>query len=403
MSRPFPGHRPGEPPYRRALLALTAMGLATFAMVYSVQPLLAVAAADLQVSATAATMLMTVTTFAIAIAVLPLARLSERRGRHRVVVGCLAVAAVTGIAGALAPTFGLIVVLRGVQGAALAGVPAAALAWVAEEIHPTAITRVGGLYIAGTTVGGMGGRVLAGFASEVVGWRWAIVVVCVIAAGLTLLVHRTLPAARAPRPADRRAGVRRPDTADARRSRIALYGLAFLGMAMFVGVYNVISFRTSLPPYSLGAGLGSMFYLSYVAGTFTSTLAGRIVARVGIRSTVLTGLGLCVAGILTTLATPMLLIWSGLGLLAAGFFIVHAVASANVARLSPRPSDGAGRYTLFYYLGSSVGGVLLGYAWDLGQWDGAVLGALAITALAALLTPLLPRRGPAAPAPSTLT
>lgn len=402
VSGDFRGHRPGEPQYRRALLALFAMGLATFAMIYAVQPLLAVAAADLGVTATSATMLMTVTTFALSVAVLPLARLSEHYGRKNIILGGLAVATVAGVASALTPSFLLMLVLRAVQGAALAGVPAAALAWVAEEIDASAITRVGGLYIAGTSMGGMGGRVLAGFASELVGWRWAVVVVCALAAVMTLLAHVLLPEPRTRRATGRRRGTAaRPDSTEARRARLALYGIAFLGMATFVGIYNVVSFRTSLPPYSLGAGLGSMFYLSYIAGTFTSTFAGRVAGRLGIRSGVLLGLAVCVAGILTTLATPMVLIWAGLFLLAGGFFVVHAIASANAARLNPRPSDGSGQYTLFYYLGSSVGGVLLGYAWDLGRWDATVVGSLVILALAALLVPLLPPRPAAASAPAT--
>ncbi|MGC5629736.1 MFS transporter [Georgenia sp. Z1344] len=400
MSSAFLGHRSGEPAFRRALLALFAIGIATFAMIYSVQPLLAVAAQDLDVSATSATMLMTVTTFALAIAVLPLARLSEHLGRKPIIIGGLVVSVVTGVASAIAPSFALMLVLRAIQGAALAGVPAAALAWVAEEIHPNAITRVGGLYIAGNTLGGMGGRVLAGFASELVDWRGAIVVVCVLGAVFSIVAHLLLPPARnAPARGGRRANPARPDTTEARRSRLVLYGLAFLGMATFVGVYNVISFRTSLPPYSLGAGLGSMFYLSYIAGTFTSAYAGRLAARTGIRAGILLGLAVCVGGVLLTLATPMVLIWAGLFLLAGGFFVLHALASANAARLSPRPSDGSGRYTLFYYLGSSVGGVVLGLAWDVGQWGATVVGAVVLLGLAGVLALLLPRR-PAAGASS---
>ncbi|MGC5617078.1 MFS transporter [Georgenia sp. Z1491] len=400
MSSPSVGHRSGEPAFRRALLALFAIGIGTFAMIYSVQPLLAVAATDLDVSAASGTMLMTVTTFALAVAVLPLARLSEWCGRKPIIIGGLAVSVVTGIASAIAPSFALILVLRAVQGAALAGVPAAALAWVAEEIHPSAITRVGGLYIAGNTLGGMGGRVLAGFASELVGWRGAIIVVCILGAVVGLAAHLLLPTAQAsPARSSGAALAARPDSAEARRSRLVLYGLAFLGMATFVGIYNVLSFRTSLPPYSLGAGLGSMFYLSYIAGTFTSTFAGRLADRTGIRAGVLLGLAVCVGGVLITLATSMVLIWAGLFLLAGGFFVVHSLASANAARLSPRPSDGSGRYTLFYYLGSSVGGVLLGLAWDLGQWGATAAGAVVLLVLATVLALWLPRRPPAGAPP----
>jgi MFS transporter, YNFM family, putative membrane transport protein len=107
---------------------------------------------------------------------------------------------------------------------------------------------------------------------------------------------------------------------------------------------------------------------------------------------VLVGLATCAVGVLVTLASPLWAIWAGLFLLAAGFFVAHAVANSTVARVAPRPSAAAGRYTLFYYLGSSVGGVLLGQAWELGAWGGTAVAALVILAVAALAAAGLPHR-----------
>ncbi|WP_324651056.1 MFS transporter [Georgenia sp. H159] len=80
------GLRPHDRQYRRALLALVATGMAAFAMVYVVQPLLPLVSAELDVNATRASLLVSVLTLAIAVAVLPLARLSERLGRGRTMV-----------------------------------------------------------------------------------------------------------------------------------------------------------------------------------------------------------------------------------------------------------------------------------------------------------------------------
>ncbi|WP_454084341.1 hypothetical protein [Georgenia sp. Marseille-Q6866] len=165
-------------------------------------------------------------------------------------------------------------------------------------------------------------------------------------------------------------------------------------MAMFVGIYNVIAYRTHAPPFLLGTGLGSMFYLTYLAGTATSSLAGRLERRVGLRTTALTGLAACAGGVALTVPDSLVLVWVGLAVVAAGFFMVHAVASAASARLSPRPSDGSGTYTLAYYAGSSVGGVLLGQAWEVGAWGATVVAAVAIIAVAGAVAASLPRRLP---------
>ncbi|KAE8762132.1 MFS transporter, partial [Georgenia thermotolerans] len=179
------GLREGTPELRRALGALFGIGLATFALLYAVQPLLVPIGGEFAVGASEASLLVSVSTAGIAVAVLPLARLSERLGRARVITGGLAAAALAGALVAWAPSFPLLLGLRALQGVALAGVPAAALAWVAEEVHPAAVTRVGGLYIAGTTVGGMAGRLLAGLAAEVWGWRGAVLAVALAAAAVT--------------------------------------------------------------------------------------------------------------------------------------------------------------------------------------------------------------------------
>ena len=110
------------------------------------------------------------------------------------------------------------------------------------------------------------------------------------------------------------------------------------------------------------------------------------------RGAVLLGLAVCAAGVLVTLATPLWAIWAGLLLLAGGFFVAHAVASSTVARVAPRPSAAAGRYTLAYYLGSSAGGVLLGQAWEVGAWGGTAVAALVILAVAGVAAVGLPTR-----------
>lgn len=387
------GLRPHDRQYRRALLALFATGIAAFAMVYVVQPLLPLVSAELGVNATRASLLVSVSTFAIAVAVLPLARLSERLGRGRTMVLGLGGAVLGGVGAALAPGFGLLLLARGVQGAALAAVPAAALAWVAENVAPGWVTRVAGLYIAGTTLGGMGGRVLGGVVADVTSWRTALLTVALLGAALTAAAALLLPRRARARTRLRgtAAGTDAPAPRAGRAARLRVYLLGGLGMAMFVGIYNVVAYRTHAPPFLLGTGLGSMFYLTYLAGTATSSVAGRLERRVGLRTTTLVGLAACLAGVLLTLPDSLVLIWVGLAVVAAGFFMVHAVASAGSARLSPRPSDGSGTYTLAYYLGSSVGGVVLGQAWESGAWGGTVLTAAAVIAVAGLVAAGLPR------------
>lgn len=352
---------PGTREYQRALLALFCIGLSAFALIYTVQPILRLIGEEFGKDASQTALLMSTSTGAIAVAVIPLGQVSARIGRSTMIIAALAVSVVTGIAIAFASSWTLILVLRTIQGVALAGPPAAALAWVAEEIAPFAINRVGGLYIAGTTVGGMTGRLLAGFASDVWGWRGGVLAVGISSAIFAGLAHLLLPRSR--RTAD--SASRKPRTASARGQLIRMYAFGGLGMLMFAGLFNIIGYRTALPPYSLSAGIGSMFFITYLAGTASSSFAGRVSARFGLRNSVLAAIVTMVAGVALTMLTPLLIIWLGLAVLCAGFFAMHALASSTASRLHPQ---GSARYLLSYYLGSSAGGIILGHAWDGGGW-----------------------------------
>lgn len=409
---PAQGYRRGDRDYVRALAALFAYGLATFAMIYVVQPNFVLIGADLDRNASQTSLLLSATTLALAVVVVPVARLSARLGRARTMGFGLLLAVAGGLGVAWADDFTVLLALRAVQGIGFAGVTGCALAWVAEEIHHADVPRVGGLYIAGTTLGGMLGRLLGGGAAELGGWRFSIVVVTVVCAALTVFGMVTLP--RPAVPAQRSAGTsgttRPPPTRDDalvgldapnRGNRFRLYLVAGAGMAAFVGIFTAIVFRAAAPPYLLGPGITSLFFLTYLAGTVTSSQAGRVVARLGVRRTALLGLAGCAVGVLVTLATPAWAIWCGLLIMSAGFFLTHAVAGSTAPRLTSRPAAASGRYTLAYYVGSSLGGVLIGAAWDVGGWLLCVAGALAAYAVAALaaagVRPVGPARAPGTP------
>lgn len=353
---------PGTAEYRRALLALFCIGLSAFALIYTVQPILRLIGEDFGKDAGQTALLMSTTTGAIAVAVIPLGQISARIGRGKMIIISLAISVLTGIAIAFTHAWALLLVLRTVQGIALAGPPAAALAWVAEEIAPFAINRVGGLYIAGTTVGGMVGRLLAGFASDLWGWRGGVLTVGVSSAIFAGLAHLLLPPSRgsAVQPAREEAARR-----SAHSQLVRCYAFGGLGMLMFAGLFNIIGYRTALPPYSLSAGIGSMFFITYLAGTASSSFAGRVSARLGLRGSIAAAIITMAVGVGLTMLTPLLVIWLGLAVLCAGFFAMHALASSTASRLHPQ---GSARYLLSYYLGSSAGGIIYGMAWDSAGW-----------------------------------
>ncbi len=98
-------------------------------------------------------------------------RWSQALPRKRVMAASPTAAAILGTLAAFAPDWTSLLVLRTLQGLAMGGVPAVAMAYLAEEVKPETLGFAMGLYISGSAFGGLTGRVVTGLVSDFFGWR----------------------------------------------------------------------------------------------------------------------------------------------------------------------------------------------------------------------------------------
>ncbi|MFH8464389.1 MFS transporter [Streptomyces sp. NPDC017991] len=373
---------PGGPGYRRMSFALFLAGVATFALLYSTQALLPLISHDFGVTASTASWTVSAATGALALFVLPLSALSERFGRRTLMTASLAVAVTVGLLVPFAPSVGWLVALRAVQGAALAGLPASATAYLAEEVRPKALITAIGLFVAGNSVGGMSGRVITGWVAQEWGWRVAVAVIGVIAVGCAVAFRLLLPA-----PRHFKAGSLRPAAlVGTVRDHLAnpllrrLYAIGALFMTVFGAVYTVIGYRLTDAPFSLPQGLIGSIFLVYLVGTVSASTAGKLVGRLGRRGALYLAGATTTAGLLVSLADSLPFVLLGLVLITAGFFAGHAVASSSVSHTAKEGrAQASALYQSAYYLGSSAGGTLGAVAYHSGGWAGTVaLGLLAV-------------------------
>ncbi|MGY1725736.1 MFS transporter [Geodermatophilus sp. SYSU D01062] len=375
---PLPrGHRAGDPALRRASGAVFLAGVAVFAVLYAPQALLPELTRAFAVSPAAATLSVSVATAGLALGLLVLGPLSDRIGRRPVLRAALAVASGLAVLTAVAPAWEALLALRGLQGFALAGLPAVGVAYLREELDASVSSRAIGLFVGGTAIGGLSGRVVAGVLADVGGWRTAVGGIAGLAVACTVAVWVLLPASR------RFVAVPRETPVLHQLARgfgdpvlLGLYGLAALLMGGFVAVYNAGTFRLEAQPYGLSPALAGLVFLTYLLGSVASPVAGGLAERVGRRVVVPVALAVTAAGLALTLAAPLALFVTGLAVLTVGFFAAHGVASGWVAAraaLGERPvGQAASLYSFWYYVGSSVGGTLAGRAWATAGWPGAV-------------------------------
>ncbi|MEU8519510.1 MFS transporter [Streptomyces sp. NBC_01216] len=380
---------PGAPGHRRMSFALFAAGLAAFALLYSTQALLPSISAEFGASASAASWTVSAATGALALFVLPLSAFSERFGRRAMMTVSLTVAVAVGLLVPFAPNLEWLVALRAVQGAALAGLPASAMAFLAEEVRPKALIAAVGLFVAGNSIGGMSGRIVTGWAAQAWGWRAGLLAVGVMAAVCAVAFRLLIPAARhfTPGSLDPRALVTAVRTHLADPLLVRLYVIGALFMTVFGAVYTVIGYRLAQAPFSLPQGVIGSIFLVYLVGTVSSAAAGRLVGRLGRRGALYLAVGTTAAGLCLSLGNTLAAVLSGLVLITAGFFAGHAVASSSVSRTARTGrAQASALYQSAYYLGSSAGGTLGAVAFHAGGWAGtvliglvAVLGVVSVT------------------------
>ncbi|MEU0073357.1 MFS transporter [Streptomyces sp. NPDC006332] len=397
---------PGGPGYRRMSFALFLAGVATFALLYSTQALLPLISGEFGVAASEASWTVAAATGGLALFVLPMSALSERFGRRTVMTASLAVAVTVGLLVPFAPSLTALVVLRAVQGAALAGLPASATAYLAEEVTPKALVTAIGLFVAGNSVGGMSGRVITGWVAQEWGWRVAVGVIGAIAVACAVAFRALLPA-----PKHFVTGSLRPRVlARTVRDHLAdpllrrLYAIGALFMTVFGGVYTVIGYRLTEAPFGLPQGIVGSIFLVYLVGTVSASTSGRLVGRLGRRGALYAAGGTTATGLLLSLADSLPLVLVGLVLITGGFFAGHAAASSAVSKTATRGrAQASALYQSAYYIGSSVGSSVGAMAFHAGGWSGtvtvgllAVLGVVTITVFGTRAARVAARREPVA-------
>jgi MFS transporter, YNFM family, putative membrane transport protein len=145
----------GQPEFVRATVALFGGAFVTFAELYATQPIMPELSRRFHVSPAASSLSLSVATAALAISMLWVSGVSDYWGRKRLMRVSLMASALLSIFVAISPSFIALLGLRLVQGVVIAGFPSIAMAYVNEEFHPKGIGRAVGLYVSGTSVGGL--------------------------------------------------------------------------------------------------------------------------------------------------------------------------------------------------------------------------------------------------------
>lgn len=376
----------GTPAFRRTNLALFAAGFATFGLLYCVQPLMPEFSRDYGVSEAGAAMSLSLTTGVLAFAMLFAGALSDAWGRKSVMVASLLSSALLVLVTAVMPSWPALLAVRTLLGLTLSGLPAVAMTYLGEEMAVDSIGLGMGLYISGSAVGGMGGRLITGVLTDFFGWRFGVGVVGVIGVLAGLIFWRALPPSRhfVAQPLHWRVVLGRFAGMFRDRGLPWLFVEGFLLLGAFVTVYNYLGYRLLAPPYHLSQTAVGLIFGIYLVGTFSSAWMGHLAGQMGRRKVLWTAFALMLAGVALTMMQPLPLIMLGIVAVTFSFFGGHSIVSSWVGRRAGAAKAQASSVYLFcYYMGSSIAGASGGLFYASHGWHGVALfvGALVLAGL----------------------
>jgi predicted MFS family arabinose efflux permease len=368
-------------------LAVPTAGFATFINLYSPQALLPKLSHDFNVSAGEISSLITAATAAIALSAPFTGAFADVVGRKRLITGAMFAIVVPTLLMTLASSVPQLVVLRFVQGLLVPPIFTVTVAYIGDEWPPSEVTRVAGLYTAGSSIGGFCGRLIPGLVTDLVDWRAAFAVNALLTLAVAIAVTLMLPRERHFVRSEGLLASSRQILTHLRNPRLlAIYAVGFGVLFNFTSVFTYVNFHLALPPYLFSPTLLGAIFVTYLAGSLLVPWIGRGVALFGRRDFVLGIIAVWVGGALLLLAPPVSIIIAGLALCAACGLLCQATSTSYVITVAKEGrSSAVGLYASIFYIGGSVGAFLTGFAWNAAGWTGCVVMILAMQLIVAAI------------------
>lgn len=388
--------RPARPARRGATALLAVLAGTAIADNYTLQPALAVVAADLDVPLSAislvpsAALAGSMTGFAL---LLPLA---DRVAPARLVAAHFAALAAGLVLAATATDAAVLIAAHLIIGAA-ASVAAQASVIAGRLAPPGRRGAAVALVATGLSAGILLSRLVGGALTDLVGWR-AMLLVC---AGVALLcsgtaaalLPRERPGARDSYRAALAALPRLPVRVARLRHAVVTGGLWYLAFTLlWVG----LALYLARPPHSLDSTAIGLFGLAGVLGFAVLPFTGRLVDRHGPRTVMTAAVAVAACGVLVIALAPdsVVGIAVGLAVFDAGCFVAQAANQSLVIGIDPANSGSlSGAYMVLYFAVGALGTALAGPLVDGIGMRGTTLVALASLIAAALLA-RVPERAP---------
>ncbi|MDR5826212.1 MFS transporter [Caballeronia sp. LZ043] len=316
------------------MFAVALCGFCPFLAVYTTQPLLPLLAESFAASNAVASLTITATTLAVALAAPFIGIFADLWGRKILIVAATLGLAVPTLSAATASTLHGLIGWRFMQGLLIPGIFSVSLAYISEEWTGATRASATSAYVSGNVFGSVSGRVIAGICASHAGWQAAFEATSILLFCGGCLVWAFLPVSRnfhrQPNAVD---GFRSMALNLKSRSFLAVAAVGFNTLFVFVATFTYITFRLAAAPFDLGSTALGLLFLLNLFGAVATPVAGRWMDRVGARTGLFAALSITAVGLLLTLTPNVVIICAGLALVSTGVFVANSAASSTLGRV----------------------------------------------------------------------
>ncbi len=328
-------------------------------------------------------------TAGMAIGALLTALFGSRLDRRTGIVGSLLLLAIPSLLLVAAPNLGVFAALRVAQGLCMSCAFTLTLVYLGENLTPAAQASAFAGYVTGNVASNLVGRLISAVTAGLYGTN----IVFIVFAAMNLvgagLAATTIRSSDLGEHSPRKQGLNQSLRGALSPPLLATYGIGFMILFAFIGVFSYINFVLMRPPLGLGMmSLGAVYFV-FAPSIIATPWAGAVALRFGARNALHAGLFVAIFGLWLLSKDTLPNVIAGMVLVGLGTFFAQATATGQISSIAGSArSSASGLYLTAYFSGGLVGAALVGAVFDRFGWHYCLLfiGAALVVAAALGLT-----------------
>ncbi|MDD3344138.1 MAG: MFS transporter [Sulfurospirillaceae bacterium] len=255
---------------------------------------------------------------------------------------------------AMSNSYPLLLSLRALQGLIIPAVLTSLMSYIAFITPKEKVQQAMGYYIGATIFGGFIGRLLSGTLSDLFGWR-----IFFILLGISLIIMFWLLGYLSE---EVKVDFVKPKFSQVMRvleqkTFLNIYLMMFAVFFVFQAILNFLPFQLQTLSGAMSHGKVGLMYAGYIIGFVISIRILPIIRFWGGEAkTIIAGLFVYLVGIQVFYANSYVIMFLGMFVFCAGFFIIHATCSGFISKMAhENRTISNGLYLSFYYAGGTLG------------------------------------------------